>query len=56
MNAAERHYRLVRLRQRIIEFDNMAWLRAFIQHWGEATERNHLQSIAVAQCRLCQSN
>lgn len=44
MNAAERHRRLVQLRQRIIEFDNIAWLKAFLQHWDEAVARNHLHS------------
>lgn len=47
MKAAERHARLVRLRQRIIEFDNMAWLRSFIKHWGEAVKRNHIHSIPL---------
>lgn len=47
MNAAQRHYRLVQLRKRVIEFDNMAWLRAFIQQWGEAVKRNHIHSIPL---------
>ncbi len=47
MSAAERHRRLVQLRKRIIEFDNMAWLRAFIQNWAEAVERNHIHSIPL---------
>lgn len=47
MNAADRHHRLVQLRKRIIEFDNMAWLRAFIQHWGDAVKRNHIHSIPL---------
>ena len=41
MNVTERHFRLVKLRERVIEFDNMAWLRGFIQDWQQATQRNH---------------
>jgi trehalose 6-phosphate synthase/phosphatase len=47
MKAVERHHRAVQLRKRIIEFDNMAWLRAFIQHWADAVQRNHIHSIPL---------
>jgi trehalose 6-phosphate synthase/phosphatase len=47
MTAAERHHRLSQLRRRIIEFDNMAWLRSFTQHWQEAVKRNQARSVLL---------
>ncbi len=47
MSAAERHQRMVKLRQRIIEFDNIAWLRAFTKNWEEAVKRNHIHSLPL---------
>ncbi len=40
MNAAERHDRLVKLRQRILESDNTVWAKSFIKFWQEAVNRN----------------
>lgn len=47
MNTAERHRRMVQLRNRIIEFDNMAWLRTFTQSWEEIVKKNHIHSTPL---------
>lgn len=47
MTVTERHFRLVKLRERIIEFDNIAWLNGFIQDWHAATQRNHQQALRL---------
>lgn len=47
MSKAERSNRMRDLRQRVIAFDNVTWLRSFTQNWREAVARNTKLAIRL---------
>lgn len=47
MPEAERRHRMAHLRNRVMEHDNIAWLRAIKQDWHDVAQRNHSLSTSL---------
>ncbi|MFT3741367.1 MAG: bifunctional alpha,alpha-trehalose-phosphate synthase (UDP-forming)/trehalose-phosphatase [Gammaproteobacteria bacterium] len=45
MPPEERKNRMEKLRKRIIQFDNLVWMRSFMESWKEAVRLSHAHSV-----------